>query len=73
MSAEERQRLGITKDGHAFVRVPHFHVAHIGPKDVMHVFLEGLSRHFAANLFYMLHHKLGVPKSAVCAALTVCK
>lgn len=56
-SAQQLQNLGITTEMHGFVRIPHMHVAQVGPKDVMHVFLEGVTRHFAAQMLYMMHHE----------------
>ena len=50
----EQQRLGITTEAHAFVRVPFVLVSCPGPKDVMHTFLEGITRHLAAYTLIML-------------------
>ena len=50
----EQQRLGITTEAHAFVRVPFVRVSCPGPKDVMHTFLEGITRHLAAYTLIML-------------------
>lgn len=58
-TAEQLRCLGITTENHAFVGIPHIHVSQPGPKDTMHVFLEGTTRHFAAYVMYMIHHKQG--------------
>lgn len=50
------RRLGITTEEHGFVRVPYVHASRLGPKDVMHVFFEGVSRHFAACILFMFYH-----------------
>lgn len=55
-SSEEFQKLGITTEQHGFVRVPYVDVCRIGPKDIMHVFFEGVTRHFSAHTLFMLHH-----------------
>ena len=50
----EQQRLGLRTEEHAFVRVPCFLVSRPGPKDAMHTFLEGCTRHLAAYTLIMM-------------------
>lgn len=65
----KRQRLGIVTEDHAFVRVPHVHISRPGPKDVMHVFLEGVTRHFSAYVLYMIFHTRRASKAEIQSAI----
>ena len=50
------QKAGITTFNHGFVRVPYVQVSRLGPKDPMHTFLEGVTRHRAAYTLFMFKH-----------------
>ena len=49
---QKMQELGITTFDHGFVDVPHFHVAHPGPKETMHAFAEGRTKQLAATTLW---------------------
>ena len=51
----EMQKAGITTFDHGFVRVPFVKVSRLGPKDTMHTYLEGVTRHRAAQTIFMIY------------------
>ena len=57
LTRAEMQSLGITTFNHAFVDVPHFHIATPGPKEAMHAFAEGRTKHLAAYTLWAVVHE----------------
>ena len=53
LTPQMKRSMGITTSNHGFVDVPHFNVARPGPKEAMHAFYEGRTKHLAA---YTLWH-----------------
>lgn len=54
LTRAEMQKLGIVTLDHGFVDVPHVHVACAGPKEPMHAWWEGRTKHLAAYTCWSL-------------------
>ena len=54
LSRAEMQTLGITTLDHGFVDVPHFQIDTPGPKEAMHAFSEGRTKHLSAYTLWSL-------------------
>jgi hypothetical protein len=69
---DEMQAAGITTFDHGFVRVPHVRVSCLGPKDPMHTFLEGCTRHRSAYTLFMIYHTGRATKEQLRDAILKC-